>query len=123
MSDLLAVDYHKFTDLLALERDLLVQYQQLAIKLKVLADEISKLTKRATSSHDSLLTPPPPPADSLLSNLRNLERKIGLVYTLFKTAVYSMQLRNKEMIEYAGEDYVEPLLSEPDDDTLQKLHG
>lgn len=114
----LSTDYQSQAGLLPLERDLLVQYQQLAIKLDRLANEIAKLNKRLPSLDGD--SQAPPPAEALLGNMRNLERKIGLVYTLFKTAVYSMQLRNKEMDEQANDYYVQPLLSEPEDDTIHR---
>ncbi|KAF3994226.1 hypothetical protein FT663_00196 [Candidozyma haemuli var. vulneris] len=99
MKDSLAIDYSTYTDLSSLEKELLSQYQSLAVKLNKLSDEIASLNKQKPASDSGATVP----ADALLGNMRNLERKIGLVYTLFKTAVYSMQLRNQELEELERE--------------------
>lgn len=109
MKDTLTTDYSTFTDLLLLEKELLLQYQLLAVKLNKLASEIASLNRQKTSSEGAAV-----PADALLGNMRNLERKIGLVYTLFKTAVYLMQLRNQEL-EELERDRPQELHSEEDD--------
>lgn len=99
MKDSLAIDYSTYTDLLLLEKELLSQYQLLAVKLNKLSDEIASLNKQKPALDSGATVP----ADALLGNMRNLERKIGLVYTLFKTAVYLMQLRNQELEELERE--------------------
>lgn len=79
-----------------LEKQVLLQYQALAIKLNLLSDEIAKLNKHLPLAGQIALDPTVGLADGLLTNMRNLERKIGLVYTLFRTAVYSLLLQNQE---------------------------
>lgn len=109
MKDTLTTDYSAFTDLLLLEKELLLQYQLLVVKLNKLASEIASLNRQKTASEGAAV-----PADALLGNMRNLERKIGLVYTLFKTAVYLMQLRNQEL-EELERDRPEELHSEEEE--------
>lgn len=90
--EILTTDFAADSSLLLLERQVLVQYQSLAVKLNTLSDEIAKLNKPPPSQADASSGS----ADALLGNMRNLERKIGLVYTLFRTAVYSLLLQNQE---------------------------
>lgn len=108
MKDTLTIDYSTYGELLLIERELLLEYQLLAVKLNKLASEVASLNRQKSASEGASV-----PADALLGNMRNLERKIGLVYTLFKTAVYSMQLRNQE-IEELGREKPEELHSEED---------
>lgn len=86
-------------DVSPLERDVLVQYKTLASNLQILSQEIASLNRHlpADSGIPSHVTSGS--ADALLGNLRNLERKIGLVYTLFRTAVYSFVLQSQEQAE------------------------
>lgn len=101
MKESLTTDYSAFGELLLIEKEILVQYQQLAVKLYKLSDEIAGLNKKL-SLEGSV------PADALLGNMRNLERKIGLVYTLFKTAVYLMQIQNQELQESERQESGQP---------------
>lgn len=94
--EVLETDYSVHSDLSLLEKQVLLQYQALAIKLNLLSDEIGKLNKHLPLARQIGLDPAVGLADGLLTNMRNLERKIGLVYTLFRTAVYSLLLQNQE---------------------------
>lgn len=94
--DILEADFSNQTDLSHLEQQVLLQYQVLAVKLNTLSNEISKLNKHLPLASQIALDPTAGLADGLLVNMRNLERKIGLVYTLFRTAVYSLLLQNQE---------------------------
>lgn len=82
--------------LLSLEQQVLDEYRQLANKLYALSNELALMNRSisepsaAESSGD---------ADALLTNMRGVERKMGLVYTLFKTAVYSLVLQSQEKSE------------------------
>lgn len=90
--DIYNIDYTKATSLLPVEAQILSQYQLLATQLKTLNNEIHNLntSPKQLASQDSNS------AEKLLDNLRNLEMKIGLVYTLFKGAVYLLFLQNEE---------------------------
>lgn len=102
--DILATDYSKSTLLSPTEAEILGQYQLLAAQLNTLSGEIKQLNsttnisnpqgKSSSSDDDNANTNGT--ADMLLDNLRNLEMKIGLVYTLFKGAVYSLFLQYEE---------------------------
>lgn len=83
-------------DVSPLESQILSQYQLLASQLHHLDQEIQKLTKTTRLVDDQS-------ADKLLDNYRNLEMKIGLVYNLFKGAVYLLFLQNEED-QMVGED-------------------
>lgn len=72
------------------ESQILSQYQLLASQLRHLDQEIQKLTRTTRLVGDEQS------ADKLLDNYRNLEMKIGLVYNLFKGAVYLLFLQNEE---------------------------
>lgn len=109
-NDILRVDYTGKNEFLALEKQVLSQYQTLAIKLNTLADEIAKLNRHLPSGAQLALDPTTGLADSLLRNMHNLERKVGLVYTLFRTAVYTLLLQNQESKEpNVLEDFSAPL--------------
>ncbi|GEQ72552.1 hypothetical protein JCM33374_g6239 [Metschnikowia sp. JCM 33374] len=98
----LQTDFTSQTNLSPLEREVLLQYQSLAIKLYKLADEIKKIhLKSSVSTQDGSIDGQ---AHALLQNMRGLERKIGLVYTLFRTAVYSLLIQNEEDAEHTGGD-------------------
>lgn len=97
--EVLAADFSAQLELLPLERQVLAQYQNLAIKLNTLSDEIAKLNKDLPPAHQIPIDPSTGAASALLGNMRDLERKIGLVYTLFRTAVYSLLLQNQETQE------------------------
>lgn len=94
--EILKTDFTTQTDLSDLEIQVLLQYQLLALKLNTLSDEIANLNKHLPSAQQIALDPTVGLADGLLGNMRNVERKIGLVYTLFRTAVYSLLLQNQE---------------------------
>lgn len=84
MKEIYQVDYSKSGQLLPLEAQVLQQYQILAIEMNKLQQEIDQLIVKdqfvsATSS-----------THTLLENLRNLEMKINLIHTLFKSSVYSL---------------------------------
>lgn len=93
---ILETDYSVHTELSVLEKQVLLQYQALAIKLNLLSDQIALLNKHLPLASQIALDPTIGLADGLLTNMRSLERKIGLVYTLFRTAVYSLLLQNQE---------------------------
>lgn len=97
--DVLSVDFSKNVALSELEGKVLTQYQQLAIKLKVLAEEIRRLNVASENDVDGLAT-------QLAQNLRGLESKLGLVYTLFRGAVYTLilQAQGEQKQEYEYED-------------------
>lgn len=102
--DILATDYSKSTLLSPTEAQILGQYQLLAAQLNTLSGEIKQLNSTTnisnpqgkSSSSDDGNVNTNGTADKLLDNLRNLEMKIGLVYTLFKGAVYSLFLQYEE---------------------------
>ena len=77
-------------DVSPLESQILAQYQHLANQLQTLDQHIQRLTKTTRLVGDDQS------ADKLLDNYRNLEMKIGLVYNLFKGAVYLLFLQNEE---------------------------
>lgn len=89
---ILSKDFSQDPGLLPLEAQVLFQYQQLAVKLYSLSEELAKMNKSIVDAQDV----PSGQADALLTNMRGLERKVGLVYTLFRTAVYSLLLENEQ---------------------------
>ncbi|ODV68204.1 hypothetical protein HYPBUDRAFT_108377 [Hyphopichia burtonii NRRL Y-1933] len=105
--DILTADYSKDPLLLPLEAQILAQYQLLAVKLNTLSDEIRKLnhTNVKTTSENSL-DQIDGSATELAETLRGLELKIGLVYTLFKGAVYSLFLQGAEEKQVLNEDLI-----------------
>jgi DASH complex subunit DAD3 len=109
--DIYTTEYDKVAGLEPLEARILTQYQLLATQLKTLANEVKLINTTASetrSSDDSGASDGPGTADQLLDNLRSLEMKIGLVYTLFRGAVYSLFLQHEEdenlKIDKAKED-------------------
>lgn len=103
--DVYATDYTKSKLLSPLEAQVLNQYQRLALQLNKLSNEIKLLNTSqghyntgtgGSSSEENLDYINSQTSDQLLDNLRNLEMKIGLVYTLFKGAVYSLFLQYEE---------------------------
>lgn len=104
--DIYATDYTKSTLLSPIEAQILSQYQLLAVQLNTLSSEVKQLNSttnqnshplgKSSSSEDGVEATNSGSADKLLDNLRNLEMKIGLVYTLFKGAVYSLFLQYEE---------------------------
>lgn len=104
--DIYATDYTKSTLLSPIEAQILSQYQLLAVQLNTLSSEVKQLNSttnqnshplgKSSSSEDGVEATNSGSADILLDNLRNLEMKIGLVYTLFKGAVYSLFLQYEE---------------------------
>lgn len=104
--DIYATDYSKSTLLSPIEAQILSQYQLLAVQLNTLSNEVKQLNSstnqnnhtlgKSSSSEDGGEMISSGSADKLLDNLRNLEMKIGLVYTLFKGAVYSLFLQYEE---------------------------
>lgn len=97
--DIYSIDYEKSNLVSPIQGQILAQYQLLAKQLNTLASEIKQLNEtnaaitRAASSKES--DDSAGSATQLLENLRNLEMKISLVYTLFKGAVYSLFLDNE----------------------------
>lgn len=115
--NILDTDFAAQADLTSLEQQVLMQYQSLAVKLNSLSDEIAKLNKHILLAGQGPVDPTSGLADGLLTNMRNLERRIGLVYTLFRTAVYSLLLQNqdnreKASLENAPQDEYAELLSD-----------
>lgn len=102
--DLLSVDYSQNPQLLDLESQILTQYQSLAVKLNTLSDEIRKLHVVNQSQVEEGESEGA--ATQLAQNLRGLESKIGLVYTLFRGAVYTLFLQGQqdEVIDNEVED-------------------
>lgn len=104
--DIYDTDYMKSTLLSPIEAQILSQYQLLAGQLNTLSSEVKQLNSttnqnsyplgKSSSSEDGAEVTSSGSADKLLDNLRNLEMKIGLVYTLFKGAVYSLFLQYEE---------------------------
>lgn len=97
--DLYSTEYDKVPGLDPLEASVLSQYQLLATQLKTLANEVklfNSVEVDTRNSNDPEMGETPGSADRLLDNLRNLEMKIGLVYTLFRGAVYSLFLQHEE---------------------------
>ncbi|CUM65380.1 uncharacterized protein PRCAT00003016001 [Priceomyces carsonii] len=97
--DILEIEFSKAPQLTPLESEILTQYQRLAIQLNTLSREIRHLS---TTNNELIAEQGSDDKDTggeageLLDNLRNLEMKIGLVYTLFKGAVYSLFLDNEQ---------------------------
>ncbi|WPK25026.1 hypothetical protein PUMCH_002325 [Australozyma saopauloensis] len=91
--NILAKDFGTDSTLLPIEQQVLSEYQLLALKLRSLAEELAKMNRYAAELQSS---GPSGQADALLTNIRDLERKMGLVYTFFRTAVYSLLLENTE---------------------------
>lgn len=98
--ELLEKDFFQDQDLLPIEQRILFQYQQVAIKVAAISEELAKINRAVTDLNS---VGPSGHAEALRINLRGLERKIGLIYTLFRTAVYSMVLEN-ELKESTGSD-------------------
>lgn len=88
--DIYELNYANSALLSPTEAQILSQYQLLARQLNALSAEI----KHLNSSHKADASGAN--ADDLLDSMRNLEVKIGLVYTLFKGAVYSLFLQHEE---------------------------
>lgn len=78
MGEVLHKDFSKSAQLTTLEASVLTEYQILAKNLNSLNEQISNLNEK--------------PSAELLENLRVLETKMALVFTLFKGAVYSLFL-------------------------------
>ncbi|KAK9245471.1 DASH complex subunit Dad3-domain-containing protein [Lipomyces tetrasporus] len=70
------------------EQDLLKEYKQLSQNLNTLSGELAKLA--------SVPTP------EILDNLRILERKMAVVFTLLKASVYSIFLQQQIHDEEGG---------------------
>ncbi|KAG7875995.1 hypothetical protein KL938_004929 [Ogataea parapolymorpha] len=92
--ELLSMDYDTYSsELSPLEIDTLKQYQNLALNLLQLKNDIVTLNKEVDSTSDGLsrgaLT-----KDSLLEELRELETKISVISTLFKSSVYQVVVNN-----------------------------
>ncbi|ODV95407.1 hypothetical protein PACTADRAFT_50132 [Pachysolen tannophilus NRRL Y-2460] len=83
-------DYSSNHLLSSLEVSVLTQYQTLLHKLLALNEELISL-KNLNSTQ-------------LLENLRILETKISLIFTLFKGSVYSLFLQTKQNIDSSGGD-------------------
>lgn len=81
MSEILNVDFSQSTQLSELEVRILQRYQALAKRLNHLSRVINNLMEL--------------PTPQLLENLRVIESKIALVFTLFKGAVYSLFLQQE----------------------------
>lgn len=100
--DIYTTDYSSIGSLSETESQILAQYQLLAVQLNTLNNEIKQLNsgeilvaENASSEQEEVIDKHNS-ADHLLDSLRNLEMKIGLVYTLFKGAVYSLFLQYEE---------------------------
>lgn len=96
--DIYEVNYLNSTSLSPIEAQILTQYQLLAKQLNTLSSEIENLnsSESIANENDVESSAGASNADKLLDNLRNLEMKMGLVYTLFKGAVYSLFLQHEE---------------------------
>ncbi|CDR36397.1 CYFA0S01e01156g1_1 [Cyberlindnera fabianii] len=81
MSEILTTDFSQSTQLSELELKILQRYQTLALRLNHLSAVIDKLISQ--------------PTPQVLENLRVIESKIALVFTLFKAAVYSLFLQQE----------------------------
>ncbi|CAH2447876.1 hypothetical protein PP7435_CHR2-1748 [Komagataella phaffii CBS 7435] len=81
MSEVLKIDYSRQPQLTLLEANILQQYQRLALLLRRLSSEIARITAQ--------------PMSQLIDNLSGLEKKLSLVSTLFKGAVYSLFLQQE----------------------------
>ncbi|CAK9437378.1 uncharacterized protein LODBEIA_P17560 [Lodderomyces beijingensis] len=92
--DLQLVDYSQIAHLTHLESAVLTEYQNINTNLvkinRILESFIAKDDPRNASVR-------------LTQNLRELETKIPLVYTLFKSAVYALYTRNDENSEIEDE--------------------
>ncbi|KAJ8063283.1 hypothetical protein OCU04_008514 [Sclerotinia nivalis] len=75
-------------DLSPTEQDLLDEYERLAENMKTLAHTLETLSNNPTAF--------------ILDNLRQLERKTSLVFTLLKASVYSIVLQQQISEERAG---------------------
>ncbi|KAF7854613.1 hypothetical protein EAF04_010421 [Stromatinia cepivora] len=75
-------------DLSPTEQDLLDEYERLAENMKTLAHTLETLSNNPTAF--------------ILDNLRQLERKTSLVFTLLKASVYSIVLQQQISEERGG---------------------
>jgi DASH complex subunit DAD3 len=88
------VDYTQSTQLTELELKILQQYQALSKRLDHLNAVIQDLVSRPTAQ--------------LTENLRVIESKVALVFTLFKASVYSLFLQ-QEGADEIQQEYIESL--------------
>jgi DASH complex subunit DAD3 len=98
MSEILSTDFSKNTQLSEIEVKILQRYQSLAKRLNQLSQVINRLVEQ--------------PTPQLLENLRVIESKIALVFTLFKAAVYSLFLQqegveNQEMLQESTSSFIQ----------------
>jgi DASH complex subunit DAD3 len=98
MSEILNTDFSKNTQLSELEVKILQRYQSLAKRLNQLSQVINRLVEL--------------PTPQLLENLRVIESKIALVFTLFKAAVYSLFLQqegveSQEMLQESTSSFIQ----------------
>lgn len=105
--EILTADYLKSTQVSSLEAQVLTQYQFLATQLNVLAGEIGHLTQKSSqvqANQDQGGDSGNGSAHTLAESLRNLERKIGLIHTLFKGAVYTLFLEQDNGMDEVDAD-------------------
>lgn len=98
MSEILSTDFSKNAQLSEIEVKILQRYQSLAKRLNELSQVINRLVEQ--------------PTPQLLENLRVIESKIALVFTLFKAAVYSLFLQqegveNQEMLQESTSSFIQ----------------
>lgn len=101
-SECLTFDYTKSTQLTDIELQILQQYQALARRLADLSETIAKISQN--------------PTQELLENVREIEGKISLVYTLFNAAVYSLFLQRDNQNKLA----VNPIKQLPSDQSQRE---
>ncbi|CAH6718570.1 DASH complex subunit Dad3p [[Candida] jaroonii] len=76
------VDYSKL-GLSTIETEILHQYQLLSKQLHELDNEIQNITLGVNRENDGV-------SEEMLRNMRDLEKKLAVVYEIFKSSIYSL---------------------------------
>ncbi|ODQ55354.1 hypothetical protein SAICODRAFT_76263 [Saitoella complicata NRRL Y-17804] len=69
-----------------------------------LLSEYTSLSQNLTQLNTTIASLANTPTAQILDELRSLERKTGLVFTLFKASVYAIVMQNEEMAGAEGEE-------------------
>ncbi|KAH3663364.1 hypothetical protein OGAPHI_005354 [Ogataea philodendri] len=111
--ELVSMDYDTYaSELSPLEIETLKQYQNLALNLIQLKNDIVTLNKEVDSTSNGLARGASP-KDSLLEELRELETKVSVISTLFKSSVYQVVVNNSSNLGPTNE-----LTTSIQDDTI-----
>lgn len=76
------VDYSKL-GLSSIETEILQQYQILSKQLHDLDNEIQNINLGVNRDNDGV-------SEEMLKNMRDLEKKLAVVYEIFKSSIYSL---------------------------------